>query len=113
MRPGSQKTIWHLKFNSKVFAGEYLLRIDHYNNIWKSYVTICVFCVLCRADCQSPCPEELGGGVPHVAIVPMKATNSSQKEIIAGEERPKYFAANKIDNNQGEFLTEFPLDHFV
>lgn len=52
-------------------------------------------------DCQSACPDELGGrmGVPHVAIVPIKAPISSQKEIIAGEERPKYFTANKIDNN--------------
>lgn len=61
----------------------------------------CVLSLCVLADCQSPCPDELGG-VPHVAIVPIKALNSSQKEIIAGEERPKYFAANnKIDNSQG------------
>lgn len=59
------------------------------------------------ADCQSPCPEV---GVPHVAIVPMKATNSSQKEIIAGEERPKYFTANKIDNSQtGGLMVDYLL----
>lgn len=62
--------------------------------------SLVVLCVL--SDCQSPCPDELGG-VPHVAIVPIKALNSSQKEIIAGEERPKYFAANKLDNSQGGF----------
>lgn len=67
---------------------------------------------LCFADCQSPCPEELGG-VPHVAIVPIKATNSSQKEIIAGEERPKYFAAGKIENSQGRWIVALDVEVLV
>lgn len=36
--------------------------------------------------------------------MPIKATNSSQKEIVAGEERPKYLTVKQgADNNQGTY----------
>lgn len=46
----------------------------------------------------------MGLAVPHVAIVPIKTssperrTTTSQKEIVAGEERPKYLAIKQLEN---------------
>ncbi|XP_059621245.1 uncharacterized protein LOC132264923 [Phlebotomus argentipes] len=62
----------------------------------------CAECAECAAkqmqeECDSPCSDETGTlEMPHVAIVPIKTTSPerrvTQKEIIAGEERPKYLA---------------------
>ncbi|GAB0092307.1 hypothetical protein DMENIID0001_072970 [Sergentomyia squamirostris] len=62
----------------------------------------CAECAECAAkqmqeECESPCSDETANlEMPHVAIVPIKTTSPerrvTQKEIIAGEERPKYLA---------------------
>lgn len=52
------------------------------------------FLLFFNAECVSPAPEEIPVNVSHVALVPMQTSSPerriTQKEIIAGEERPKY-----------------------
>lgn len=59
-------------------------------------------------ECESPCSEEISPiDGPRVALVPIKTTSPerriTQKEIIAGEERPKYLSI-KHHEPEGEFL---------
>lgn len=58
-------------------------------------------------ECISPCSDENTTlEVPHVALVPIQTSSperriTSQKEIIAGEERPKYLLIKQLQEAQG------------
>lgn len=58
-------------------------------------------------ECVSPCSDENTTlEVPHVALVPIQTSSperriTSQKEIIAGEERPKYLLIKQLQEAQG------------
>lgn len=63
-------------------------------------------------ECASPCQEEdpKMDVPPHVALLPIQTSSpercvTSQKEIIAGEERPKYLLIKQQQENQGTFYT--------
>lgn len=59
------------------------------------------------SECVSPCSDENTTlEVPHVALVPIQTSSperriTSQKEIIAGEERPKYLLIKQLQEAQG------------
>ncbi|XP_037041361.1 uncharacterized protein LOC119078050 isoform X3 [Bradysia coprophila] len=74
--------------------------------------TECAECAECAAkqlqdeECVSPCSDENTTlEVPHVALVPIQTSSperriTSQKEIIAGEERPKYLLIKQLQEAQ-------------
>lgn len=62
------------------------------------YLSSCFF----FAECVTP-TEETPMSVPHVALVPIQTSSPerriTQKEIIAGEERPKYLLIKQHQEN--------------
>lgn len=72
---------------------------------------MCVFVFFVLAECHSPqCQEDLTTaplGVPAVAILPLHTSSPerriTQKEIIAGEERPRYVLQAQYKSSPGMY----------
>lgn len=76
-----------------------------------------LFCLFsfCALECDSQCSEEatpLEVPQPHVltigvGLVPVQKSSPekrNQKEIVAGEERPKFLATTKTEDSQGTLI---------
>lgn len=77
-------------------------------------------CIFISTECDSQCSEEPSpmevAPSPHVlaiaALVPVQKSSPerrNQKEIVAGEERPKFLTTTKTEDSQGELFIFFQL----
>lgn len=59
------------------------------------------------SECTAACVDE--NPLPHVALIPIQTSSperriTSQKEIVAGEERPKYLFIKQHQDTHGMFF---------